>query len=166
MPSYKFLAEGGDAPLSGFHWPLPDGATPGAWVSVDGDLRACARGIHVCRPTDLAHWLHDELWEMEVSGPELEATDCVVVPRARILRKVEAWSDGGGRRFIDAALEHASPGVDDLMDDARAMGGAGYFALAAYTAALAVSRVHPDREAAFRAERLWQSDFIARLIGA
>jgi hypothetical protein len=177
---HKFLATGALGPLSGFAWPVPAGGAPGAWVEVDGPLELCARGVHVCRTFDLAHWIHDELWEVEAAGDQVDGVDCIVVRRARLVRRIDAWSGPGGRRFAEACVEHATAqagpaptvmapslpadGVRDLLDDAQFMATHGYVALAAFTAAVAVSRlgaeVSPD--GAYRRERGWQSAWIVR----
>jgi hypothetical protein len=171
MMAHKFLAKGALGPLSGFAWPVPHGDLPGAWVEVTGPLAPCARGVHVCRSVDLAHWIHDDLWEIEADGEPLDGLDCLVVPRARLVHRVEAWSDGGARRFSEACIEHAEAGagaslaeaVRALLDDARFMAANGYLALASFTAAVAVGRsdVNGSLEDAYRRERAWQSAWIA-----
>src|SRR5689334_4079735 len=82
MSAYKFLAKGARGPISGFEWPSSYTGGPGPWVEVEGELGLCTNGYHVCRPLDLAHWLHDELWELETQGEQLEGLDCLVVRRA------------------------------------------------------------------------------------
>ena len=169
---HKFLARGAVGPISRFSWPTPslDAGRPGAWVEVEGSLVPCAHGIHVCRPGDLAHWICDELWEVEVAGEAVDGLDCLIVARARLVRRVDAWSERGGGSFADACVEHAAeqtrggPGeaVRELVDDARWMAKNGYVALGAFTAAVAVSRLSPGEvEDAFRRERAWQSAWIA-----
>lgn len=172
MMTHKFLAKGAVGPLSGFAWPVPRSGAPGAWVEAVGPLELCARGVHVCRTFELAHWIHDdELWEVEADGDQIEGLDCIVVRRARLVRRIDAWSGGGRRSFGDACVEHAAAqvgaaptdGVRDLLDDARFMVGSGYVALTAFTAALAVSRSSAEAaaEGAYRLERAWQSAWIA-----
>jgi hypothetical protein len=171
MMMHKFLATGALGPLSGFAWPVPAAGAPGAWVEVDGPLELCARGVHVCRTFDLAHWIHDELWEVETAGDPIDGLDCIVVRRARLVRRIDAWSGPGARRFADACVEHAAAragpapadGVRDLLDDARFMATRGYVALAAFTVAVAVSRLGAEAgpDGAYRQERTWQSAFIA-----
>jgi hypothetical protein len=173
MTAYKFLATGGLGPLSGVAWPLPVGDTPGAWLEADGPLAVCRRGAHVCRPIDLAHWLSDELWAVETAGDQLAGIDCLVVERARLVRRFTAWSDGGAARFAGAALAHAaalagpaaSGDVRGLIDDGAEAASEGYPAVAAYCAALAVARLGADAPArAYAVERAWQSAWIAREI--
>ncbi len=172
MTTYKFLAKGAVGPISGFVWPSPRGGAPGAWIEVQGPLDVCARGVHICRPTDLAHWLHEELWEIEPDGDKLEGPDCVVVRRARLVRRIDAWSQGGAARFADACIEHAAaqagssddPAVRGFLDDATLAARGGYIAISAFSAALAVAGLGPaaEREREYRRERAWQADWIAR----
>ena len=164
-PTYKFLASGAKGPFSGFAWPVA-----GAWVEVEGALATCLRGVHVCRPMDLAHWIHEELWELETDGEALPGIDCVVVRRARLLRRVEAWNQAGAQRFVAACIERAAERtlaranetVRGLIDDARDAAEAGYVAVGAFSTALAVARSGPAAEAerAYRVERAWQAAWI------
>jgi hypothetical protein len=165
MIAYKFLAQGRVGPVSGAAWP-----EPGVWLEVPGELAACARGVHVCRTQDLAHWLSDELWELETHGDSLPGTDCLVVPKARLVRCVEAWTAGGAARFAAACAEHAASGsvastlALEFVSDSKLAGAAGYYAASAYCAALAVTKNGPPEQAerAYRDERAWQSAWIAR----
>ena len=169
----KFLAAGGRGPFSGMAWPAPAGGVPGAWIVVDGALAQCERGLHVCRDVDLAYWIHDELWDVEVEGPAVEGLDCLVVARARLLRRIDAWTEGR-HRFAQASIEHAASSLSsidseafgELLGDAQLMATHGYPALACYTAAVAVGRANGrDAVQGFRAERSWQSGWIAEYVG-
>ncbi len=165
---HKFLATSARGPLSGFAWPAPRSGAPGAWVEVEGPLLPCARGVHACRPSDLAHWIHDELWELEVGGEQTAGLDCVVVQRARLVRRIPAWGERA-QQFAEACVAHAAAQVEPahfdivggLLDDARLMATSGYVALSAFTAAVAVSRVPAADSSAYRQERAWQSAWIA-----
>lgn len=170
-PSYKFLSQGTKGPFSGLAWPTPSGSAPGDWVRVRGPLLVGTRGVHVCRAPDLAHWLHDELWEVETRGEEIQGLDCVAVRQARLVRRIDSWGEGGAARFADACIGHAamlagstaSAAVAELLDDAKLAGSAGYIAVSAFTAALAVAKLSPiDEQKAFRAERARQSSWIVR----
>ena len=171
MRAHKFLAAGARGPLSGFAWPVPAGGVPGPWVEVEGPLAPCVRGVHVCRAPDLPHWIHDELWEVEAAGDSVEGTDCLVVRRARLVRRVEAWDGPGARRFAEVCVSRAegasgpapSSETQGLLEDARFMVAHGYVALAAFTAAVAIGRGHgASAEQAYREERAWQAGWIAR----
>jgi hypothetical protein len=123
---FKFLAGGGDGRFSGARWPAP-----GEWLGSDGALEPCATGIHLCRTSDLPYWLDDELWEAEADGERVEGFECVVVERARLRSRVEAWplplagrlaADclGAVRRLVERELELAG---DADGAELRAAGG-------------------------------------------
>jgi hypothetical protein len=156
--AFKFTGRGAVGTFTGFTWPAP-----GAWVDVDGPLDPCRNGIHVCRPHELAHWLHEELWELDVDGDRIDGTDCLVVQRACLVRRVASWDSGGAERFARACIEHAEATTGSgPLTDARDAAEAGYLAIAAYVAALAVARTGADLEQAYAAERTWQSSWIER----
>jgi hypothetical protein len=174
MIAYKFLAHGAVSPISRFAWPIPASGTAGEWVEASGALAPCARGVHVCRPMDLAHWLNEELWAVQADGDTISGFDCVVVRRARLLGQIDAWSDGGSMRFAQACIERAETSLDamapaasrELIDDAKQAASAGYVSVSAYASALAIARGHgqDDIEASFRQERAWQSQWIAETL--
>lgn len=171
MIAYKFLAPGAVSPTARFAWPIPVPGAAGAWVETTGPLTPCARGVHVCRPIDLAHWLNEELWELQADGDSILSVDCMVVRRARLVRRIDAWSNGGATRFAEACIERARTSLDaaaslpsrELIDDAKEAAAAGYVSVSAYASALAVARRHGHEnvEASFLRERAWQSQWIA-----
>jgi hypothetical protein len=171
MKAYKFLAAGAVGPFSGFVWPPPS-AGPKAWVEVEGRLATCERGVHVCRPEDLVHWIHEELWEVEFEGETQPGVDSLVARRARLVRRIDAWSGGGAKRFVMACGEHANAlsgasaneVVRGFLDDAEICAAEGFIALGALCAALAVTNLAStgERERAYREERAWQAAWIAR----
>lgn len=172
MIAYKFLAQGGHGPISQVAWPLPSDTAPGAWLEATDPLSVCSHGVHVCHAEQLPHWLSDELYEVETAGQQLVGVDCVVVSKARLVRRVDCWSEGGALQFARASIEHAAEvirgsadaSLQALLEDGEFSAAAGYFAVSAYCAALVVARhlapSHP--EPAFREERRWQGGWIAR----
>ena len=176
MKTYKFLAVGAKGPITGFQWPLPQLEAAGEWVEADGPLESCGRGAHVCRPHELAFWIHDELWEVEADGAQLAGFDCMVVERARLVRRIEEWQRGGAARFARACVEHVSGVVSaasgaqrELLaayfEDATWAAGEGHAAGAAFCSALIVAKSEPlQLDAAFRRERAWQAEYIARTV--
>lgn len=170
----KFLARGAVGPISRFAWPRPrDDERPGAWVEIDAPPVPCQRGIHAVRASELAHWLHDELWLVELGGEVRPGVDALVATRGRLVREVTGWSFGGALRFAHAAYDHAAAilGATPARDAERCLAAAartlahGDVALTAFCAALAVARgAGVDRfdQAAYDAERQWQSTSIAR----
>jgi hypothetical protein len=177
MSTYKFLAKGARGPISGFEWPASEGGLPGSWVEVEGPLGLCTNGCHVCRPSELAHWLHDELWEVETQGEQLEGLDCLVVRRARLARRVDAWHLGGAAQFGEACAQHAAElsgraprdsarAAQPYIEDAFVSVRAGFVAVGAHASALAVCKLGDPAEeyTAYRRERVWQSEWIARAV--
>ena len=177
MKAYKFLAAGATGPLSGFRWPAPGPGAPGAWVQAEGPLRLCANGTHVCRAAELAHWIHDELWETEIDGEQLEGIDCLVVRRARLVRPAVGGLGDGPWRFAEASARHAAelatgaPGegavvARALAEDALLAAREGFVSVSAFASALAVARLGELREqdGLYRRERAWQSAWIARVV--
>lgn len=176
----KFLAPGALGAISEFAWPRPGaGGEPGAWVEAAVPLAPCASGVHACRAHELAHWLHRELWIVELDGELRDGTDCVIAPRGRLLRPVQGWAEGGSLRFAHAARDHAAQltaaappahraRLAQYVADASAHLPHGATALAAFCAAMAVAWLeggdHFDREG-YRRERAWQSAFIAADLG-
>jgi hypothetical protein len=177
MNTYKFLARDAMGPLSGFHWPAPGAGTAGAWVQAEGPLELCVNGTHVCRAGDLAHWLHDELWVTEIDGEQLEGIDCLLARRARLVRRIDGWQNGGSARFAEACADHATAladqaqpdtavAVSGFLDDARLAARTGFVAVSAYSSALAVARLGAPsaQDGLYRQERAWQSAWIARMV--
>ena len=75
---YKFL-NGDQSTNGGFcTWSLPvkndDGTwTPGEWTKpVEGELKLCENGYHLCRKNDLVYWLGPDLYEVEADGDRVE----------------------------------------------------------------------------------------------
>src|SRR3954464_1733529 len=61
--AFKWLARGAIAPFTGFRWP-----TDGPWVSIPSGVPEGA-GVHACRISQLAYWIGEELWRIELDGP-------------------------------------------------------------------------------------------------
>jgi hypothetical protein len=169
MTGYKFLKRGGIGAVSGFVWPR------GEWVIVEEPLQECRRGVHVLRGGDLAYWLSDELWRIEYDGDVQPGSDCLLASRARLVERVDAWSEGGGAdRFALAARDHlvavakSAPVekrelMEGIIRDASAHLPRHSTALAAYCAAMGVARMLDDEQnERYRRERAWQSDWIVR----
>ncbi len=102
---FKVLAEDGRPHHGGKGaWPLPNGK-PGKWLKVDGDLVPCSNGLHLCRPGDLVSWLGPTVWLAEAGKERIEQADKVVVRRARLLSRCEAWNDRTARLFAADCAE-------------------------------------------------------------
>jgi hypothetical protein len=115
--AYKFLRPDGTSPFTGYRWSLPDDG-PSEWV--DASVEPCRSGIHACRRSDLPLWVGRLLYEIELAGDVVEQPTKIVAPRARLLRRVEAWDDAlrdtYTRMCADRAHElalGASPPLED-----------------------------------------------------
>jgi hypothetical protein len=176
---YKFLAQGALGPFSEVAWPTPSNEAPGAWVESNAAVEECRGGVHVCTLVDLSHWLHDELWVVEIDGERLAGRDAVIAERGRLVQRLDAWQHGAAARFAEAARDHAAqlvaaetgPERERLLGfiaNASAHLPRGSTALAAYCSAMAIAWQHGGDHfdlAGYRSERVWQSEQIARELG-
>ena len=94
----KFLGRGRVALYTGYEWPLDE------WVDADGPLDLCANGPHACRDVNLAGWIDDELWLIELDGDQETHADVVVAQRARLVRRVDAWDEQAMREFTEHTI--------------------------------------------------------------
>jgi hypothetical protein len=133
--AYKFLDAQGRAPFTATSW------THGEWV-VTTAARPCREGVHACRAVDIAHWLADSLWEVELGGEIVDSRHKVVASRGRLVRLVDRYPDvvrelaevGAWRcrdravvalqRAGDAALAERFAGIT-FLDALVALGAAG-----------------------------------------
>ena len=118
MIAYKFLLPDRVSPFSGATWPAEN------WVEADGPLVPCRNGIHACRIRDLAYWLMDDLWQVELDGDLVEYELKVVARRARLVRRIDAWDANTRQTFIHMCLrrvaEHAAVEAADSSVDREA----------------------------------------------
>ena len=171
-------------------WPLPQDGQPGRWRSVRGLLVPCQRGLHLVTLEQLPFWLGPVIWEAEAAGERIDEQDKIVVRRARLIRRVEAWTPQLARQFTaectDRAIGHAAtalkraglqeqaarlrelaPIIDgttarEAWDAART---AAWDAVRAAGAAGAAAWGAGNAWAAGNAERQWQAERLAELLG-
>lgn len=170
MIGWKFLRRGALSPVTRFAWPAP-----GTWVEGHAPTRGCRAGIHACRAEDLGHWICDELWEIELDGPVDPVIDAIVAPRARLVRRIDAWDAEGGERFLafcvsqaQRAIASAPPEACERMkpfvDTTVKAASGGNKPIASYASASAVGVAVPvleEQAIRFREERARQSAWIA-----
>lgn len=181
MQAFKFLKRGAIGPVSGFAWPVPAKGAPGAWVDTGAEPSVCTQGVHACTEEQLAYWVNQELWAVELDGELTDAPDCVVAPRGRLLGPVQAWIDGGAKRFVDACHRRLALRLESTpaaapwagyLGDCEVYAGKGVWSTAAYIVAVTMARIgmaadRTDEWSGYRQERAWQSQWIVRqLIGA
>jgi hypothetical protein len=123
MIAFKFLGAGAVAPYTDFRWPIG-----GEWVSAPVD-RADV-WIHACRLGDLPHWIHEELWWIELEEPLRETRYQVASARGRLRGRVEGWDPPLARKFAEAcawrardvALPRLPPPLRDALAGAADLG--------------------------------------------
>jgi hypothetical protein len=173
--AYKFLRPGGVGLLSSVRWPLPEADVPGDWLAVSGPLVPCRHGLHACRQEDLAHWIGEELWYIELAEEVMTGHDSVVARRARVVRRAEAWHTesarefasgcaGRARQLLAAKNVPAGHAAWRYLEQAEHLVQSTQASLAAYTVALAIAASDTGRPemSAFRAERAAQSQLLAK----
>jgi hypothetical protein len=136
MLAYKFLRRGATGPFSGYRWPLPEGTAPGAWVDAGGPIATCATGVHACRAPDLAWWLSDELWSVELGGEIVAEEHTVVATRGRLLGRVDAWTPQVASDLIDVLAARCRDRAVTVLRDTSLARDAGRLAAATRTATM------------------------------
>jgi hypothetical protein len=162
--AYKFLRPDGTSVFTRYTWPLPDDG-PGPWV--DAEVDPCRSGIHACRRADLPLWLGRSLYEIELEGEVREEATKVVAPRARLLRRIDAWDeltrDEYTRMCADRAHELARAadlaGWDAVVEPSVPEGPA----LLGFVAARNAEKI--SGADAYHAERRHQADWLADRLG-
>jgi len=176
--AYKFLADGGVGPFSGYPWPLPTHEEPGAWVAPSMDAPPPFRdAVWACSVEQLAYWVNAELWEAELADPVTLGERVVAASRGRLVGRVDTWGPKIAEEFLAACREraqgHASAAdhheVTVYSRSAERLAERGP-AITAYTAAHTArvrSQVMGDGsfDVGRRAERLWQSAWLAERLG-
>jgi hypothetical protein len=179
VKAFKFLAAGATGRFSRHSWSTPQGSEPGAWVEVTGSLRPCTQGIHACRKSDLAYWLDDELWCIELGGEIVHGKTMVVSRRGRLIERVGRWESALRSELARFCCDRTTAAAAQAMaeahpeaalaqrfaDDVVALAGLGQLATAAYVSAVA-ARFTSDlsAEQAYAAERAAQSDWLAERV--
>jgi L-alanine-DL-glutamate epimerase-like enolase superfamily enzyme len=75
---------------------------------IEGDLKPCENGYHVCTLEQLPAWIGPAIFETEVRGEKVEAGDKIVVREARLKKRVK-WDDKLARLFAADCAEHVLP---------------------------------------------------------
>lgn len=176
MIAFKFLRPDALAIFSGRSWQPPQPGEAGPWVEAgDGPLLPCVNGIHASAPHDLAFWLAEELWQVELEGETIDGPQAIVSRRGRLLHRVEGWNAEAALALARACLQRAAAAVAaagesapgaarSYVREAQGFIDRGDGVVAAYASALAVSALAPvaEADAAFRAERREQSLLLAQ----
>lgn len=89
--AYKFLAPDRTAPFAQVRWPEP--GADGRWILASAAVGICHRAVHACRAKDLAYWLDQRLWRVELAGEITESATKIVAERGRLLDPVDGWPE-------------------------------------------------------------------------
>ena len=82
-----------------YTYDLPTNGRPGKWTPRITDLELCARGYHLCRDTDLIHWLGGAtIYAAEARGAILVADDKIVAESVRLIARTP-WDATSARLF-------------------------------------------------------------------
>jgi len=156
--AFKWLARGAIAPFTGFAWP-----TDGSWVSAPPGAPE-GSGIHACRISQLAWWIGEELWRVELEAPILERATQVEGRRARLLGQVKAWDPSAFKQACVSRTESFAAEVrtDELADYAALIRTVDA-PIASFVDAVAAAAARGSR-AAFDEERAWQAGWLARAL--
>ena len=105
MKFYKCVSPSGGTTFSKYQWSMPttDEATgettPGDWLTIEGNLEFCRKGIHICTLDQICCWMNDFanlVVEMEYEGKVLTGSNNdnkYLVRKARIKRIVADTTD-------------------------------------------------------------------------
>lgn len=86
--AYKFLRANRNSPFANVRWPAPGEG----WLSaVPESRRRRGHPVHACRATDLAYWLDEALWVVELDGHVTAGDTGLTADRARLVAPVTEW---------------------------------------------------------------------------
>ncbi len=108
--AYKFLSGDRMSPFARVRWPEPGAG----WVFASTDVGACRRAVHACRVPDLAYWLGERLWRVELAGGIAETPSKIVAGRGRLLGLVDGWPESSG-----AFIEDCQARLEQLLSQAQ-----------------------------------------------
>jgi len=76
-------------------------------------IEACKSGYHLCRREDLLSWLGPAIWEAEADEEGMiVADDKIIVHRARLIRRIDTWSERTARLFAADCAEFVLPNFE------------------------------------------------------
>jgi hypothetical protein len=172
MKLYKSLDKNGNSCNGGkYKWSLPkqnaDGTwTPGEWAEpIEGKLKSCENGYHVCNADQLLFWLNAHIFEVEVGEEIIHEERKSVCRECRLVRELK-WNERTARLFACDCAERVLHIFENkypkdnrphkAIETVRRHAAAAAAAYAAYTAAAA--------DAARSAEREWQIKRLKKLL--
>ncbi len=109
LTAYKVTNSGAICIYGNGSWHKPRGKRPGKWMPKLTDLSVCSHGYHLCHEGDLVEWLGPEIWIAEYRGEVIESDNKIVVAQARLVRRVETWTEKTARLFAADCAEAVLP---------------------------------------------------------
>lgn len=108
--AYKFLSQDRISPFAQVRWPERDDG----WVYASAPAGACRRAVHACRAHDLAYWLGERLWRVELAGRITEVPSKIAAERGRLLEEVKDWP-----KVSDAFVKDCAARLGQLLSQAE-----------------------------------------------
>lgn len=107
---YKVLNTDGSCYYGGQgSWHLPKGNRPGKWMpKIEGKLSPCSNGYHVLKASQLIEWIAPAVgvFIVETHGQAIWQADKGVVREARLIRRLDTWTEQTARLFACDCAEH------------------------------------------------------------
>jgi hypothetical protein len=91
LVAYKFLSSDRMSPFAHVLWPEPGRG----WVRASAAVGLCRRAVHACYTRDLAYWLDQSLWRVELAGQIVAGPSKIAADRGRLLDQVDGWPKAG-----------------------------------------------------------------------
>lgn len=107
---YKVLNHNGSCYHGGKgRWRLPKSGKPGEWMPpIIGELKPCSNGYHILKRGQLIEWIAPPVavFEVEVNGKVVWNRNKGVARKARLVRKIETWTEQAARLFACDCADH------------------------------------------------------------
>jgi len=104
--AYAFLGTGATSYLTGAVWPAP-----GEWLESADRIRACSA-------EDLAWWLDDELWEVELEGDVRRVGRALTATRGRLVARLEGWSGDIAAELVEVCARRVRDRAVQALEEA------------------------------------------------
>ena len=87
-------------------WNLPVDGQPGDWMPPISNIHPCKRGYHLGKGSQVLYWLGPTLWVAEGRGEHIEDENKIVFAQARLVQKIEGWTERTAQLFAADCAEH------------------------------------------------------------
>lgn len=111
--NYKVLSPDGEPLYGGTgKWNLPKDGKPGDWMPpIDGELKPCENGYHICTVGQLPAWVwrHCAVYEVEPGEEKIHEDEKIVCRTARLTHLVGIFDRKTAVRWACDCAEHVLP---------------------------------------------------------